>query len=116
MPDGIDRIYTVTTTATARESIREQVRYIAVEQQAPQNAAEWLDRVWSCIDALQFMPLRHLKAEGYDHLPYVVRRAILDNHLILFTVDEANRTVYVVGLRHGARLPRPDKLPERPSL
>ncbi len=104
----------ITLPATAREAIREQVRFIAVDQQSPQNAAEWLDRVWTCIDGLEFLPKRHLKAEGYDHLPYVVQRAILDNHLILFTVDEANATVYVVGLRHGARLPRPDELPGEP--
>lgn len=111
MQDETGKHYTVIITATAKTAIHEQVRYIAVEQQAPQNAAKWLDRVWTCIDGLEFMPLRHGKAEGYDRLPYVVRRAILDDYLILFTVDEINATVYVVGLRHGARLPRPGELP-----
>lgn len=45
-----------------------------------------------------------------ERLPYIVRRVVLGNHLILYTVDEKNATVYVVGLRHGAQLPRPRDL------
>lgn len=114
MPTESEKKYAVVTTATAKAAIREQVRHFAEEQQAPQNAAEWLGRVWTSIDGLEFMPLRFPPAEGYERLPYVVRRVVLDNHLILFTVDEANATVYVVGLRHGARLPRPRELPTDP--
>jgi plasmid stabilization system protein ParE len=115
MTDEVDKKYTVTVTATAREAIREQVRYIAIDQRAPQNAAEWLGRVWSCIDQLEFLPRRFAAADGYDHLPYVVRRVVLDNHLILFTIDDACDTVYIVGLRHGARLPRSSDIPRTPT-
>lgn len=107
MADEVDKIYTVITTATLREAIQEQVRYIAVDQQSPQNTGEWLDRVWTHIDGLEFLPQRNVKADGYDHLPLTVRRIILDNHLILYTVDENSATVYIVGIRHGASLPRP---------
>lgn len=55
----------VITTAIANAAIRGQVRYIVEEQQAPQNAAEWLDRVWTTIDGLEVMPLRFPQAEGY---------------------------------------------------
>ena len=60
------------------------------------------------------MPRRFPKADGYGRVPYIVRRAILDNHLILFTIDEVNATVYVVGLRDGRRLPRPGDVPIAP--
>ena len=115
MQDETDKHYAVIMTATAKAAIREQVRFIAVEQQSPQNAAEWLGRVWSCVDGLEFLPKRFPPAEGYQRLPYVVRRIVLDSHLILFTIDEANTTVYVVGLRHGAKLPRPRELPPDPK-
>lgn len=110
-----EKKYAVITTETAEAAIREQVRYIVEEQQAPQNAAEWLDRVWTAIDGLEFMPLRFGEAEGYEHLSYVVRRVVLDNHLILFTVDVSTTTVYVVGLRHGARRPQRADLPTDPK-
>lgn len=110
MADESDKVYKVIITATARQAIGEQVRTIAIDQQSPQNAAEWLDRVWTCIDGLEFLPKRYPKAQGYDQLPYVMQRVILDNHQIFFTVDDPSATVYVVGLRHGARLPGPDEL------
>ena len=37
MPDEGDKKYTVMITATAREAIREQVRYIAIDQRAPRR-------------------------------------------------------------------------------
>jgi hypothetical protein len=115
MQDETDVHYAVITTATAKAAIREQVRFIVVEQRAPRNAAEWLGRVWACIDGLEYLPKRFPPAEGYERLSYVVRRAVLDNHLILFMVDESSSTVYVVGLRHGSRLPRPSDLPTDPK-
>lgn len=114
MVDEADKHYSVLVTATAREVITEQVRFLAIDRQSPQNAIQWLDRVWTNIDGLEFLPLRHAIAEGYDRLPYLVRRIMLDNYLILFAVDEGNATVYVVGLRHGARLPEPSDLPSNP--
>ncbi len=115
MTDEADRTYTVVTTAVALAAIREQARFVIEQEQGTQNAAAWLGRVWTCIDDLEFMPLRFNKADGYERVPYVVRRVILANHLILFTVDKEARTVYVVGLRYGGELPRPDDLPTHPE-
>lgn len=110
-----EKKYDVITTDTAKAAIGEQVRYIKDEQQAPQNAATWLGRVWTAIDGLELMPMRHSVAEGYDHLPYVVRRVLVDRHLVLFTVDEAAKVVYVIGLRHGSSRPQRADLPTDPT-
>lgn len=111
MRDETDRTYAVVTTDTADAAIREQARYIAIDQQSPQNAAAWLERVWAAIDGLEFLPKRHGLAIENEHVPYEVRRVLVDNHLLLFTVAEEKQMVYIVGLRHGARLPRPQDLP-----
>jgi plasmid stabilization system protein ParE len=89
MTDEVDKIYVVRTTARAHAAIREQMRYITVDQNSPQNAAAWVDRVWTSIDRLQKLPRRHPLAAGYEQISYVVRRMVLGKHLILFTVDEA---------------------------
>lgn len=115
MPDESAKRYVVIATSTALTAIRDQVHHIAVEQRSPQNATEWLDRIWTSIDELELLPTRFPEAEGYSHLPYIVRRIVVDNHLILFTVDHPNATVYVVGLRHGASLPRLSDLPPQPE-
>ena len=74
-----------------------------------------MDRVWSRIDDLERMPRRHSLAAEDEFVPYEVCRVILHNHLILFTIDPDEPIVYVIGLQHGARLPRPQDLPPAAS-
>jgi mRNA-degrading endonuclease RelE of RelBE toxin-antitoxin system len=103
--------YTVDITESAFEAILAQARYIAVECKAPLNASRWLEKVWDVIDGLENMPKRHGLADESAFTSYPVRRALVGDYLVLFTVDEKTRTVRVVGFRHGSRLPRPDDLP-----
>jgi toxin ParE1/3/4 len=108
--------YSVEVTDAAFEALRAQARYIALECQSPLNAARWLEQVWDVIDGLQAMPSRHNLADEDAFKSYEVRRALLGDYLILFTIDEDNRKVWVIGFRHCSRLPRPDDLPnEQPE-
>ena len=51
--------YTVHFTDEAWQPIQTQVRYIAIENQAPENAARWLGRLLDAIDTLEQLPGRH---------------------------------------------------------
>jgi toxin ParE1/3/4 len=104
--------YAVEITDTAFELIRAQARYIAIDCQPPLNASRWLERVWDAIDGLEEMPNRHTLAPENDYKPYEVRRALIGDYFILFTIDESAAKVRVIGFRHGSRLPRPDDLPD----
>ena len=106
--------YTVEITDVAFEAIREQARYIAIKGNAPLNAQRWLEQVWDVIDGLEQMPQRHNLATESSFKTYEVRRVLLGSYLILFTIDESTGKVWVVGFRHGYRLPRPNDLPELP--
>jgi toxin ParE1/3/4 len=108
--------YTVEITDAALEAIRAQVRYIAVECQAPLNAARWLERVWDVINDLEHLPDRHSLAAESAFRPYEVRRALVGDYLLLFTIDAESRKVWVIGFRHGSRLPRPGDLPMAPPI
>ncbi len=106
--------YAVEITDTTFELIRAQARYIAIDCQAPLNASRWLERMWDAIDGLEEMPKRHNLAEEDAFKSYEVRRALVSDYLVLFTIDEAAGKVWVIGFRHGSRLPRPDDLPVAP--
>jgi hypothetical protein len=106
--------YTVEITDAAFERIRDQARYIAVDCQAPLNASRWLEQVWDVIDGLEYMPKRHNLAPENDFKSYEVRRALVGDYFVLFTVDESVGKVWVIGFRHGGRLPRPNDLPDTP--
>ena|ERR1700722_17114466 len=105
--------YVVEVTDAAFDAIRAHARYIAVERQAPINAARWLEQIWDAIDGLEEMPRQHNLAAEDAFKPYEVRRALVGNYLILFTIDDHSRKVWVIGFRHGSRLPRPVDLPDK---
>lgn len=107
--------YAVELADAALAAIQSQARHIAVDGQAPLNAQRWLQRVWDAIDSLEQWPRRAPKAEEDALVDFEVRELVVGSHLLLFTVDDERRTVWIVGLRHGHRLPRRGDLP-RPTL
>lgn len=103
--------YEVRLTDGATRAIVAQARYIATKASSPINAARWLQRVQQSVESLERWPLRAATAEENDHCGYEVRQLTVGSHLLLFTVDEDHQTVWIIGLRHGHRLPRPSDLP-----
>lgn len=115
MSDSTIQLYRVQVIPAAIAAIENQFLYIRDIQLSPLEAARWLSRVWTAIDGLQYMPTRFGFAPENDLRPFEVRRVVLGNHLIIFTINESEKTVYVMNLRHGAMLPRPDELPDAPQ-
>ncbi len=103
-------IYKVEISTSACDAINEQARYIAVDCQAPLDGSRWLEQVWDAIGGLEHMPSRHNLAPESAFKSYEVRRVLVGDYLILFTIDQAASTVWVIGFRRGSRLPRPDAL------
>jgi toxin ParE1/3/4 len=102
--------YRVLITAAARAKILEQARYIAVDCEAPLNAERWLERVLDAADTLAAFPRRCPLAPENDFRDFEIRRLRIGDYFLLFTIVEKNRTVWVIGFRHGSRLPRPEEL------
>mgnify|MGYP002623682436 CR=1 FL=1 len=98
--------YSVRITPLAEAAIREQARYIAVEQKAPLNAARWLERIHAAADTLGTWPRRCALAEEDAHRPYEIRKLSVDGYLLLFTIDQATHTVWIIATRHGRQQPR----------
>ena len=105
-------IYRVLITKPAERAMRDQALYIAVDQQSPQNAATWLENILTAADSLEQWPKRCSLADENEFRPYEIRKIIVGNHLLLFTVVEETKTVWVLRCRHGNQLPLLDDLPE----
>jgi toxin ParE1/3/4 len=103
--------YRVEVSGNAKAAIREYVRFIAVERKAPISAERWLAKVWDAIDSLEYFPHRCQFAPENELQTYKVRMRRVGNYLLLFTIDEATKTVHVIGFRHGHKSPLTD-LPE----
>jgi plasmid stabilization system protein ParE len=100
--------FRVIIAATALARIDEQARFIAVEAQAPLNAARWLGRVFAAVTTLETLPRRCPKAPEDGHHPFEIRALDVDGFLLIFTVHDTERTVYVLNARHSRQLPQPD--------
>lgn len=103
----------ITNNALAR--IDEQVEYIAFESEAPLNAARWLERVLDAAATLETLPRRCPRAPEDGHHPFEVRALNVEGFLLLFTVHDAERTVYVLNARHSRRLPQPGAVSPPPD-
>jgi plasmid stabilization system protein ParE len=106
--------YAVKLSVTVVEQITEYARFISEQRHAPENAQQWLERVYDAIETLDQSPHRCALALENAHRPYEIRRLLIGRYLALFTIDETKRVVHVIGFRHGHRLPRPAELPTKP--
>lgn len=104
--------YSVEITDSALAAVSEQARYIAVDANAPMNAQRWLESMWDAIASLELLPHRGSLAAENDYVEEEVRQLVVGNHLLLYSVDDDRRTVWILGLRRGQQLPRPEDLGE----
>lgn len=97
--------YTVELADEAWRPIEAQIRYIAVEKQAPENASKWVVRLLASIDKLAEMPRRFAvdQEQTQIHGTEVHRMVFERTYLVFYTVDDENHRVNVVSFRHGAQ-------------
>src|SRR3954452_6253852 len=93
--------YAIDITRRARKDLEEILEYIC--RDSPQRAAIVVARVLDEIRALQFLPARcrvvgKSRKWGSDIHVRAVRPFI-----VYYRIDEADRRVFVVEVRHGAR-------------
>lgn len=105
--------YRVIVAPVAAKSIGECARYIAEVGRKPETAAKWVEKVYERIASLEFFPQRHALAQENGHRDYEIRQQIIGNYVVLYSIDDDNAAVHVIGFRQGQRLPRPQDLPER---
>ena len=93
--------YKIIETQRARQDLIDIVDYIVSTLANPPAAAALLDEAEACYDRLERHPLMfevchdpHLKAMGY-------RKAGVKNYIMIYKVDEAEKTVVVMRFFHG---------------
>ena len=99
--------YRVIVAPEAYAALEAYIDYVAVEKQAPLNAARWLDKALAALKSLQTFPHRRPLAPENDHCRETIRMLIVDRCLFLYRVDDDARTVRVLDFRHGSQQPRP---------
>jgi len=97
--------YSVGITHRAEADFLREAKFIAEESGHQSRAVDWLTQAYELIDSLEQFPRRYPLAPENALVRYEVRKLNHGRHFILFTVDEEQKRVYVLGCRHGMRLP-----------
>ena len=94
--------YRVVVTPDAESDVRESFRYI--HDRSPANAERWLRQIDGEIKGLELFPERHAFARERAYLKEDLRHLIFKSHRVVFYLDKASGTVYVLHVRHSRRL------------
>ncbi len=104
-------VYRVRFTANAEKDLERL--YLWVVAQAPRRGPEWFKGLENAIDSLQENPRRcPLAPENYqpeDGIRQLLYGKKPDVYRILYQVNEKEKTVNILHMRHGARMPVPPK-------
>jgi plasmid stabilization system protein ParE len=95
----VKRRYEIIVTPEAETGIVAAFRYI--QERSPRNAEKWLRALYRKIDTLEQMPERSTLARENDYFEDTLRHLVFKSHRIIFRIDEAERIVHVLYVRHA---------------
>lgn len=77
--------------------------YIANEKAAPENAKGQADRIKKAILNLDTFPQSHQQRTEGRYAERGYRQLLVDNYIVVFRIDETNKTVYVITVQYQGR-------------
>ena len=77
--------------------------YIAKEKQALENAKGQVDRIKKAILDLNAFPQSHQERMEGRYAGKGYRQLIIDNYIVIFKIDETDKSVYVVTIQYQGR-------------
>ena len=95
--------YRVNLTQSAVEQAQEIVQYISETLLVPDVAQAWMSRLKAEIGKLSFMPGRFPLTEEEPWRSKGIRRAVVENFLVYFWIDEPQNIVWVTAIVYGRR-------------
>lgn len=86
-------------TPEAEEGIISAFEYI--NERSPENAAKWLRSLYREINTLETSPERCSLARENEYFDGKLRQLLFKSHRIIFRVEQAEKLVRVLYVRHG---------------
>lgn len=95
--------YKIELAIKAKKDMREIHAYITDNLKEPKIADKLLDKIEAEILTLKTMPLRHAVERDEQLKRRNLRKLIVDNYLVFYTVHEKAATVFVVRVLYARR-------------
>ena len=96
-------IYKIEFTEDAREEIREIYEYISKNLVNKEAAKRLMKKMRENVMNLAETPEIYKKIEKKDRIKREFRRMVVDNYIILYTIDESKKIIYISHMYYQKR-------------
>lgn len=90
--------YKIIFTNDAVKDMDRIFRYISENLYSPNAARDLMNRVIEAIDKLKYIPKAHNVIKKHSKLKMEYRRVVIKNYVIIYTMDEIMKIIYVVNV------------------
>lgn len=95
--------YKIKLHARAFKDIDDIFSYIALEIQSLEYARGQTDRIWKALKTLNTFPQSHQERNDGKYAGKGYRQLLIDNYIVIFKIDEAEKIVSVVTVQYQRR-------------
>lgn len=95
--------YKLLITKPAENDLKDILDYISKELSSPIAAKDFLDAVFLCYERLEDNPFIYSICDSDRLKNKSYRKAVIKNYVLIYRVDENNKTVYIMRLIYGRR-------------
>ncbi|NLP31334.1 MAG: type II toxin-antitoxin system RelE/ParE family toxin [Clostridiales bacterium] len=96
-------MYKLVVSALAYQDLDSTISYIAIQLANPTVASDFLNELDKCYSHLINNPMIYPKCNNESLEKQGYRKVIIKNYILIYKVDETNKTVIVLRLFYGAR-------------
>lgn len=93
--------YKIIITPTCSKEINKVYEYINSSLYAEVAAKKLMKKIEDKVQSLKYAPKIHTKIEKCDELERIYRRIVIDNYVMIYTIDEKNMIIYIVHMYYA---------------
>lgn len=101
--DSKKEIYEIEFTEDARDEIRDIYEYISKNLVAEEAAKRLMRKMRQSVMDLAESPKIYMKIEKKDKRKREFRRMVIDNFVVLYTIDENKKNIYISHMYYGRK-------------
>ena len=101
--DSKKEIYEIEFTEDCRDEIREIYKYISEKLIEKEAAKRLMQKMRKTVMDLAESPRLYAKIEKKDKMERNFRRIVVNNYVILYTIDENKKSIYISHMYYGGR-------------
>lgn len=101
--DSKKEIYEIEFTEDCRDEIKEIYKYISEDLVEREAAKRLMKKMKKAVMDLAEAPRIYTEIEKKDRRKRDFRRIVINNYVILYTIDEEKKTVYISHMYYGKR-------------